>query len=130
MKSKLKIFTINSGQGVIKNVMDKNLLPIIVMNEITLLDLKKYEGTTIHFKELAPSIELENSLDLGAISSEDFLKKYIIELSEVNFKQLIRKLENLSELSNSSGIALIGNHGLLALSDLFNNFLENPAESL
>lgn len=93
METNLKIYTSNITENNIDSAISKNLLPIFIPKTLKGL-VEKYTGSAIHFKELSPSNSARDT------------KGYIIELSSLNFQNIIRKLENLSELSNSDGVVL------------------------
>lgn len=93
----LKIFTENG------------YLPIFIIRNINNSELiGKYSGTAVHFKDLAPSTELFRAKRDEVIDFTEFAKRYIIEMSNVNFVDVINKLNYLAELSNARGIILMG----------------------
>ena len=93
----LKIFTENG------------YLPIFVIRNISNSELiGKYSGTAVHFKELSPSTELFRDKRDGVIDFTEFTKRYIIEMSNVNFVGIVDKLNYLSELSGARGVILMG----------------------
>ena len=57
---------------------------------------------------MAPSNELYRSKRDGIIDFNEFEKRYIIEISNVNLQSIITKLEYLAKLSGAKGIVLLG----------------------
>ena len=93
----LKIFTENGYS------------PIFIIRNISNSELiGKYNGTAVHFRNLAPSTELFRAKRDGLIDFTEFSKRYIIEMSNVNFVEVIDKLNYLAELSNARGVILMG----------------------
>lgn len=109
MKSGLEIKTSFVSPITLQVFIEHGYLPIFIIRNIgnsTLIG--KYSGTAVHFKNLAPSTELFRAKRDSLIPQEEFTKRYIIEMSEVNFPEIIRKLEYLKEISGSRGIVLLG----------------------
>ena len=59
-------------------------------------------------RELAPSNELFRERRDNLISFEEFSKRYVIEMSEVNFVSIIDRLNYLANLSDAKGVVLMG----------------------
>lgn len=110
MKTKIKIYTSFVSPVSMEIFSKNNLLPIFIIRKIGNSELiGMYEGTSIHFKDLSPSNELFRQKRDGAISFEDFSKRYLIELSErIDLSEVKRKLENLVNISGASGVVLLG----------------------
>lgn len=84
-------------------------LPIFIIRSIYRSDLiGKYSGTAVHMKELAPSNELFRAKRDGLIGMEEFAKRYIIEMSEVNLRDVISRFDYLASLSGAKGVVLMG----------------------
>ena len=109
MKSGLRIYTSYVSPLTLGVITSKNLLPVFIIRSIYNSQLiGQYSDTAIHFKNLAPSDMLHRNRRDGKISMLEFRKEYIIEMSRVNFQDVIRKLECLARASGASGIVLMG----------------------
>lgn len=128
MKSDLKIFTSFVSPLTIEAIVKANFLPIFVLRNIANSTLiGQYSGTAIHFKELSPSAELFRSYRDSLINFDEYSKRFIIELSEINFQSVIRRLEQLASISNARAIVLMSygsnysDSHRKVLADIFNN---------
>lgn len=129
MKTSLKISTSFVSPVTMEIFKKHNVLPIFIIRKIKNSDLiGNFEGTSIHFKELSPSNELFRIKRDGLISFEEFSKRYILEVSEnVDFDSVIKRWENLADISGASSIVLLGygsnekNCHRSVLSDLLNS---------
>jgi uncharacterized protein YeaO (DUF488 family) len=139
MKTDLKIYTGFVSPVTVPELIKNNYLPIFIIRSIKNSQvIGKYEGTTIHFKELAPSYELFHELRDGKIGREEFEKRYIIEISKINLFETVKKLDYLAKLSNAKGVVLMGYgsdrnkcHRSILGSMLFNTgALKNPVKEL
>lgn len=94
-----------------ENLVEKhNLLPILAIRCISGSKIiGKFQNSSIHFKELAPSNELYRLKRDGLIDIQEFHKRYILELLEnVNFSDIVEKFNKLYEISGASGIIIFG----------------------
>lgn len=109
MKSNLKIYTSFVSPKNLTNIIEDNLLPIFILRNIKNSKLiGKYSDTAIHFKNLAPSDKLYQIRRDKLITREEYEKRYIIELSEQpNFQNIIKKLEQLTELCSANGVVIL-----------------------
>lgn len=88
---------------------ENGYLPIFILRNISNSELiGKYSGTAVHFKELSPSTELFRSKRDGIIDFTEYIKRYIIEMSSVNFVSIIDRLNYLADLSKARGVVLLG----------------------
>lgn len=109
MKSKLEIKTSFVSPITLKIFSEQGYLPIFIIRNIKPSELiGKYSDTSIHFKNLAPSNELFRAKRDSIIDFEEFSKRYIIEVSEVNLQKIIERLEYLAGLSGAKGVVLLG----------------------
>lgn len=109
MKSKLEIKTSFVSPITLKIFSEQGYLPIFIIRNIKPSELiGKYSDTSIHFKNLAPSNELFRAKRDSIIDFEEFSKRYIIEVSEINLQKMIERLEYLAELSGAKGVVLLG----------------------
>ncbi len=109
MKSKLNIYTSYVSPTTLRAIVDNNLLPIFIVRSIYNSQLiGRWSDTAIHFKILAPSDKLYQNKRDGKISELDFKKYYVIEMSKINFQDIIKKLDNLANLSGANGVVLMG----------------------
>lgn len=109
MKSNIKIHTSFVSPVTLDLFIKNNYLPIFIIRSIGNSELiGKYSGTAVHFKQLSPSPELFRAKRDSIIDYTEFSKRYIIELSSINFQELIDKLQYLANLSGAQGIVLLG----------------------
>lgn len=88
---------------------ENGYLPIFIVRNISNSPLiGQYSGTAVHFRCLAPSSDLLRLKRNGIIGREDFEKRYIIEMSGVNFPDVIGRLNYLMKISDARGIILMG----------------------
>lgn len=105
----IKVYTSFVSPVTFKIFCDNNILPIFIIRNIKNSNLiGKFDGSAIHFKTLAPSNELFRKRRDGIIDFVDFSKEYAIEMSQVNFSEVIREIEYLAELSNTDRVVLLG----------------------
>lgn len=109
MSYQLQVKTSFVSPMTLKVLPEYGYLPIFIIRNIGNSNLiGKYSGTAIHMRELAPSNELFRERRDNLISFEEFSKKYIIEMSEVNFVSVIDRLNYLANLSDARGVVLMG----------------------
>lgn len=109
MKSNLRIYTSYVSPLTMEAITGKNLLPVFIIRSIYSSKLiGQYSDTALHFKELAPSDLLYRDHRDGRITDLEYTKGYIIEMSKINFQDIIKKLDYLASLSGASGIVLMG----------------------
>lgn len=109
MKSKLNIYTSFVSPKTLDLFIGSNILPIFIIRSIhTSKLIGMYSDTSIHFKELSPSNSLYQAKRDGLIGMTDFEKRYTIEMSEINFQDVIKRLDYLASLCNASGVVLMG----------------------
>lgn len=105
----LKINTSFVSPLTLPKFIDSNILPIFIIRSIWNSDLiGKYEDTKLHFKELSPSTELFRSWRDSKIDFSEYSKKYVIELSKLDFKKEIEKMKYLADLCKTDRIVLLG----------------------
>lgn len=109
MKSNLKIYTSFVSPKNLTDIIKNNLLPVFILRNIKNSELiGKYSDTAIHLKNLAPSDKLYQNRRDGLITREEYEKRYIIELSEQpNFQNIIKKLEQLTDLCGADGVVIL-----------------------
>ena len=109
MKSELRVYTSFVSPKNLIDIINNNLLPIFIIRNIKNSELiGKYSDTVIHFKNLAPSDKLYQTRRDGFITREEYEKRYIIELSkQPNFQNIIKKLEQLSNICNADGVVIL-----------------------
>lgn len=105
----LKIYTGFVSPLTVPEVISNNILPIFIIRQIKGSEIiGQYDGTCLHFPELSPSFDLFRSIRDGLIGREEFEKKYIIEISQINLFDIIKRLEYLAEVSNAKAVILMG----------------------
>lgn len=89
---------------------EHNILPIFIARTITNSDLiGKWQGTPVHFSELAPSPKLlRDWKTFDKIQKPEFEKRFLRELSGVNPWKIFRRLDILCHLGKADGIVLLG----------------------
>ncbi len=109
MKSKLNLYTSFVSPMTLDEIVKAEMLPVFIIRSIHNSQLiGKYSDTAIHFKQLAPSTELYRDRRDGVISLLDFQKRYVIEMSEINFQDIVKRLDYLASLCSASGVVLMG----------------------
>lgn len=109
MGYQLQIKTSYVSPVTLETLTKNGYLPIFIIRNISNSDLiGKYSGTAVHFRCLAPSTELFRAKRDGLIDLEEFAKRYIIEMSEINLTEVIGKLNYLCSLSGAKGVVLMG----------------------
>ena len=109
MKTGLKIYTSYVTEENIKRIIDDDLLPIFIIRNIVGFDcISRWSGTSLHFKHLSPSQELFWSWRDREIGTEEYMKRFTIELIHVDFEETVKKLDYLSGLCNARGVVLLG----------------------
>ena len=109
MKSKIEIFTSYIEESNIEKIKSMNLLPVFVIRSMGRLEyIERWAGTSLHFRELAPSKELFREYKAGNIDLGTYFKRFVIELADLDFQNIILRLENLVDSSGADGICLCG----------------------
>jgi len=109
MKSNLKIYTSFVSPLTLPEYIQKELLPIFIIRNISNSKLiGGYSGTQVHYKILAPSTELFRLKRDTKITIPEFHKRYAIEISDVNLEKIIREWEMLVGCAGAKGIILLG----------------------
>lgn len=93
------------------NLVEKNnQLPILAIRCISGSRLiGKFQDSSIHFKELAPSNELYRAKRDNLIDLREFQRRYILELLDnVNFSNIVDRFNKLYEVSGASGVIIFG----------------------
>ena len=110
MKTNLKYWTSYVSPAIMESLTRHNILPIFIIRTISNSPLiGKYSGTPIHMKGLTPSYELFKSYKYDQlISREDFEKRYLIELSQIEIEKFMDKIEGMANSCNAIGVALLG----------------------
>ena len=108
-KSNLKLSTSYVSPLTLPKFVENEILPVFVIRFIKNSKLiGKYDRTAFHLKELSPSNELFQEKRDGEIDFLEFSKRFTIELSNLNFDDEIKKLENLKEFFRAKSIVLLG----------------------
>lgn len=109
MKSELKVYTSFVSPLSLPEFIDKGLLPIFIVRSIGNSELiGKYNGSPVHFRHLAPSVDLFRKKRDRLITLDEFKKSYAIEVSKVPLDRVLEDLESLVEISGASGVVLLG----------------------
>ncbi len=91
-------------------VEEGNQLPILAIRNIANSSIiGKFQDTSIHFKELAPSNELFREKRDGKIDIPEFHRRYILEIfNNVSFNDIVSRFVNLFEVSGATGLIIFG----------------------
>lgn len=109
MSYQLRIVTSYVSLLNLKIFPENGYLPIFIIRSIYNSNLiGKYSGTVVHMKELSPSSELFRAKRDGLIDREEFVKRYIIEMSNINLLDMVNKFNYLASLSGAKGVVLMG----------------------
>lgn len=109
MSYQLRIVTSYVSPLNLKIFPENGYLPIFIIRSIHNSNLiGKYSGTVVHMKELSPSSELFRAKRDGLIDREEFVKRYIIEMSNINLLDMVNKFNYLASLSGAKGVVLMG----------------------
>ena len=128
MTSTLKIVTSYVSPKTLEYFVGENYLPIFILRHIINSEIiGKYSRTAIHFPELSPSSLLFQHKRDGKITIDEFKADYLQEMAAVNLKDIIHKLDLLTNFCNTDKVVLMG-YGKddiichrSALRDLLNN---------
>lgn len=86
-----------------------NFLPIFIARSISNSGLiGKWNGTGVHFSQLAPSPVLLREWKGGQIDDKTFEEKFREEQQQVDYEQIIKKISLLCDYSNAKGAILFG----------------------
>lgn len=110
MTTNLKYWTSYVSPATMESLPQNNILPIFVIRTIANSSLiGKYSGTSIHLRELAPSYELFKSYKYDSqITREEFEKRYLIELSQINILKIMDRIEGMARSCNATGVVFMG----------------------
>lgn len=98
MVSNLQIYTSFLSSENIERIVSNNLLPVFILRYIGNIEcVSDWYGTPLHIPELSPSNELFWDYRDGKIDHKTYIKKFLIEICEINFHKLIKKFEYLTE---------------------------------
>lgn len=107
-KSGLRIYTSFVSPLTLGTFMEKGLLPIFILRNISGSEvIGKWSETPVHCKELSPSNELFRQMRDKQITLAEYQKKYAIEISSVRLEDLVQKWEMLAEISGAKGVVLL-----------------------
>lgn len=106
----LQIWTSYVTPDLLTSVMERSILPIFIARNITNSGLiGGWQGTAVHFPELAPSPELLRDWKYRGMPTEEFDRLFEEELSKrVNLPKVLDRLEVLREVSGATGVVLMG----------------------
>jgi uncharacterized protein YeaO (DUF488 family) len=110
-RSNIEIHTSYISPTTYSFAVESNFLPIFITNNLNYsdMDIKKYLGSSIHFKHLAPNNQSLRMFNEDIISVENFLRSYACQIAELDFNKVISKIEMLVTASRSRGVVMFGN---------------------
>src|SRR5574344_517754 len=110
-QKKIKVYTSFVTPITLKEIINKELLPIFIIRNIK--DSKligDYSDTPIHMKELSPSTELFRKKRDGLITEKEFNKEYALDVIEnVNLEKLLNRIVLLDQCSDPRGLHSLPN---------------------
>lgn len=111
LKANFEVHTSFISPWTWENLVEKgNNLPILAIRNISNSRvIGRFQDSSIHFKELAPSNELFREKRDGYISLQEFQRRYILELLDnVSFSKIVERFNQLYEISGASGVIIFG----------------------
>lgn len=106
---KLKIYTSSASPENISSAIEKNLIPIFIIENMSKIGyLSKYDCGPAHCQILAPSPRLLWEYRSGKIDFDTYIKKYVIDLAQLNFTKILSRLSSMVKIFNASGVVLFG----------------------
>ena len=135
----LKLWTSYVSPVLLEELIKRNILPVFIarrINNSTLIG--QWEGTAVHFPELAPSPELLRSWKYHGMPTDEFKKNFWQELNNVRLEKILGRMKTMADLTGASGIVMLGygpnrleDHRSI-VSDYINQtgLLENPINEL
>lgn len=135
----LKLWTSFITPQRLQQVIQSEYLPIFIARSIQNSSLiGKWNGTSVHFGQLAPSPGLLREWKRGQISYEEFEIKFREEQRRIDYEAVLKKISFLCDCSNANGAILFG-YGedpfqchRSVVSDIINELglLNNPVEEV
>lgn len=108
----LKLLTSFVSPSTLDFFIQSDYLPIFILRNIKNSELlRKYSETAVQIKELSPSNELYQSMRDGLLSLEEYQKRYVIEMSEINLYEIIERIETLVKLAGAKTAILLDYSG-------------------
>lgn len=106
----LQIWTSYVTPDLLTSIAERGILPIFIARNITNSGLiGGWQGTAVHFPELAPGPELLRDWKYRGMSTEEFDRLFEAELTKnVYLPKVLDRLEVLRSVSGAIGIALMG----------------------
>lgn len=110
-RSNVEIHTSYISPTTYSFAVESNFLPIFITNNLNYpnMDLKKYLGSSIHFRHLAPNSHSLKMFNEDIISIDNFLRSYACQIAELDFNKVINKIGTLVAASRSRGVIMFGN---------------------
>lgn len=108
----LKLLTSFVSPSTLDFFIQSGYLPIFILRNIKNSSLlRKYSETAVQIKELSPSNELYQNMRDGLLSLDEYQKRYVIEMSEVNLYEILERIETLVELAGAETAILLDYFG-------------------
>lgn len=105
----LKVWTSYANSNVLQFLGDSEILPIFIPRNISNSGLiGGWQGTAIHFGNLAPSPLLLRDWKTEKITTTEFKRLYWKELKLMDLVKNLKKLKTLRDICLAKGVALIG----------------------
>ncbi len=113
----LTVWTSFATSDVLNYFKNKEILPIFIARTIKESQLiGQWQGSAVHFGQLAPSPVLLREWKYQGIGDTEFEKKYFSELGTLDLESIITKMVILKKACQAKGLVLIG-YGADALKD-------------
>ena len=93
----------------LEELVSRNILPVFIARHISNSTLiGHWEGTAVHFPELAPSPELLRSWKYHGMSDSEFKEVFWRELNHVRLGKIFSRMKTMADLTGASGIVMLG----------------------
>lgn len=105
----LKLWTSYVSPVLLEELVSRNILPVFIARHISNSTLiGHWEGTAVHFPELAPSPELLRSWKYHGMSDSEFKEVFWQELNHVRLGKIFSRMKTMADLTGASGIVMLG----------------------
>lgn len=105
----LRILTTYVTPERLQMIIDDEYLPIFIARTITNSGLiGKWQGSSVHFSQLAPSPTLLRDWKKNRIDDKEFEEKFRQEQEKVDYEAVLKRLALLCDCSNAKGVILFG----------------------
>jgi uncharacterized protein YeaO (DUF488 family) len=105
----LKLWTSYVSPALLEELVKRNILPVFIARRISNSTLiGNWEGTAVHFPELAPSPELLRSWKYQGMPDTEFRKAFEKELNHIRLGKIFGRMKTMADLTGAIGVAILG----------------------